>query len=181
MACKAPTYMIVLYADRSAGRVGLLRLVIRVPGRATARSAARAARDATIGKMSASPNSKMPLAVVGGVGGGGRVRFGFPPGVNGGVVTTPTTGGGGVVCDESSGRVAPLKVATVVSIAVCLALPSPPLTFGRFELSPRVALARSAALMTPEFTMLPVTLAKLFAPTLTVWVPLVTATEPVRT
>src|SRR5262245_8107174 len=181
MAWKAPTYMIVLYADRSAGRVGLLRLVMRAPGRATARSAARAAREATIGNMSASPNSKMPLAVVGGV--GGRMRVGFPPGVNGTVwaVDPEMTGGGGVVCDEPRGRVAPLKVATVVSITVCLALPSPPLTFGRFELRPPVALARIAALMTPEFTTLPVTLAKLFAPTLTVWAPLVTATEPVRT
>src|SRR5262249_44229843 len=40
---------------------------------------------------------------------------------------------------------------------------------------------RISTLMTPVFTTLPVTLAKLFAPTSTVWVPLVTATVPVRT
>src|SRR5262245_13078041 len=105
-----------------------------------------------------------------------------PPGCRGGVATTGRVGGGGVVGGVRTGRLAAVKVATVAFITVSLALPSPPLTFGRpVEERPPVAAARIAGLMTPEFTTLPVTVAKLFGPTLMVCVPLVTATLPVRT
>src|SRR5215470_9419243 len=103
----------------------------------------------------------------------------MPVGFIGGVCGV---GGGGVVGGVRIGRLAAVNVATVELITVSLALSSPPLTFGRPEEErPPVAAARIAGLMTPEFTTLPVTLAKLFGPTLMVCVPLVTATLPVST
>src|SRR5262249_6382516 len=105
-----------------------------------------------------------------------------PPGCNGGVVSGWIVGGGGVVIGLRTGKVAAEKVATVELITVSFALPSPPLTFGRpLELRPPVAAARIAGLMRPELTTLPVTVAKLFGPTLMVCVPLVRATLPVST
>src|SRR5262245_27984337 len=107
-----------------------------------------------------------------------------PPGCSGMFVflTVSIVGGGGVVVGVRTGRFAAVKVATVELIAVSLAFSSPPLTCGRpVEERPPVAAARIAGLMTPEFTTLPVTVAKLFGPTLMVCVPLVTATLPVRT
>ena len=91
-------------------------------------------------------------------------------------------GGGGVVGGVRTGKVGAVKVATVEFITVCLASVSAPLTFGKpLELRPPAALARIAGLIAPEFTIPPATLAKLLGPTLMVWVPLVTATWPVRT
>src|SRR5262249_18707948 len=93
-----------------------------------------------------------------------------------------TGGGGGVGGGVRIGRLAAVKVATVEVITVSLALPSPPLTFGSpGEARPPVAAQRIRRVQAPEVTMLPVTLAKLFGPTLMVCVPLVTATLPVRT
>ena len=65
-----------------------------------------------------------------------------------------------------------LNVATVEFSTACLASSSAPLTMGKsLGLKPLPALARIAALMMPEFTTPPVTLAKLLAPTGMIWVP----------
>src|SRR5207253_2906532 len=95
-------------------------------------------------------------------------------GVAGGVVGT----GAGV----TNGTVADVNVAIVVSITVCLASASAPLTCGRpLGVMPALAVARIAAVMTPELTTPPVTVAKLLAATLTTWEPTVRAIEPVKT
>ena len=95
-------------------------------------------------------------------------------GVAGGVVGTGT----GV----TNGTVADVNVAIVESITVCLASASAPLTCGRpLGVMPALAVARIAAVMTPELTTPPVTVAKLLAATLTTWEPTVRATEPVKT
>src|SRR5215468_7484123 len=104
----------------------------------------------------------------------GAVSCALPPGYSGGCVTAGSVGGGGVVGGVRAGRLAAVKVATVELITVSLALSSPPLTVGRpVGERPPMAAARIAALMTPELTTLPVAVAKLFVPTLTVCVPLV--------
>src|SRR6266850_3350616 len=89
--------MIVLNERRSAGRLGLLRLVMDASGRAARRPSASAARDATIGNISASPNSKMPPVV-----GGGGVPGGPPTG-GGGITGSTPTGGGDITGSPATG------------------------------------------------------------------------------
>jgi len=77
--------------------------------------------------------------------------------------------GGGGVGGTMKNSEAALNVATVEFITACLASSSAPSTFGKLlGANPLPALTRMAALMIPELTSPPVTLAKLLAPTGTI-------------